>query len=380
MTPDDESDARGGGPKPPLPRGARRRGPPEAGARLRERLATTTASLTPAARRRRELEPYLRRLGQLGTLLGVLVLAGTLGYTLTEGVSVWHAFVRTLDTVSTLGSIPTPDDAPGQIVQVVLIVLGVGTLFYGLATAAEFFVAGHLTGLLDERRQQRVIDALSDHFLICGYGRVGRQVARDLRTAGMRYVVIDSNPDNRDQAADVGVRFIEGSPSEDEVLQSAGIMRAAGIVACVDSDAENIFITLTARELRSDITIVARAAADDSEKKLRRAGADRVISPYKASGHEMARQVLHPQISGALDVTPEYRFEQIEVSEGCPGAGRRIEEVRGTALIVGLQLADGSFLPQPEADAVLRPGDRLLALGPKETMDRLEGLFDATAR
>lgn len=379
MTPDSQSQPHAPGPEPPLRRGGGRRVTADAGARLRERLATTTASLTPAGRRRRELVPYLRRLGQLAALLGVLVLSGTVGFTLTEGVSVWHAFVRTLDTVSTLGSIPTPDDAPGQVVQVVLIVLGVGTLFYGLATAAEFFVAGHLTGLLDERRQQRVIDALSDHFLICGYGRVGRQVARDLRTAGMSYVVIDSNPDNRDHAGD-GVRFIEGSPSEDEVLRSAGIMRAAGIVACVDSDAENIFITLTARELRSDITIVARAAADHSEKKLRRAGADRVISPYKASGHEMARQVLHPQISGTIDVATEYRFEQIEVSDGCPGAHRRIEEVRGTAVIVGLQLADGTFVPQPEAHSLLHPGDRLLALGPAETMDRLEGLFDAAPR
>ena len=161
------------------------------------------------------------------------------------------------------------------------------------------------------------------------------------------------------------------------MLLAAGILRAAGVVACVDSDAENIFVTLTARELRGDITIVARAAADDSEKKLRRAGADRVISPYKTSGHEMARQVLHPQVSGILDVDPEYRLEEIEVIDGSKGAGQTIEDVRGTVMIVALRRSDGSFVAQPPPDLKLLPGERVLALGLEQSMDRLEALFDA---
>ena len=202
-----------------------------------------------------------------------------------------------------------------------LTLLGVGTLFYALVTVTEFFVGGHLAELLEERRTRKMIDSLTDHYLICGFGRVGRQVARDLRAAGAKYVVVDNNPENRDLAQGIGVRFIEGEPSEDEMLRSAGIDKARGVIACVDSDAENIFITLTARQMRPDINIVARAAVEDSEGKLRRAGADRVISPYKASGAEMARLALHPQVSGMLDVAPEYRMEEIEVSAGCEGAG-----------------------------------------------------------
>src|SRR4029077_18128510 len=133
---------------------------------------------------------------------------------------------------------------PGQIVKVLLVLLGVGTLFYGLVTVTEVFVAGHLADLLTERRTLKAIEATNDHYIICGFGRVGRQVARDLRAAGARYVVIDDNPENRELAQGVGVRFIEGDAADDAVLRAAGIDRARAIIACADSDAENIFITL----------------------------------------------------------------------------------------------------------------------------------------
>jgi voltage-gated potassium channel len=322
-----------------------------------------------------ELRPFLRRLGKLGGLILGLVVLGTLGYVVTEDVSVWFGVQWSLDTIATVGSIPHPDDTGAQVVQFLLTLLGVGTLFYALVTVTEFFVGGHLAELLDERRTRKMIDSLSDHYLICGFGRVGRQVARDLRAAGAKYVVVDSNPENRELAQGIGVRFIEGEPSEDEMLRAAGIDKARGVIACVDSDAENIFITLTARQLRPDINIVARAAVEDSEAKLRRAGADRVISPYKASGAEMARLALHPQVSGMLDVAPEYRMEEIEVTPGSEGAGLRIGDVRGGAFIVALRRDDGTFVAQPGSEVDLRDGDVRVALGTARTMDRLEALF-----
>ena len=187
--------------------------------------------------------------------------------------------------------------------------------------------------------------------------------------------MVDSNPDNRDLAQGVGVRFIDGDATDDGVLRAAGIERARSILACADSDAENIFITLTARELRADIAIVARAAAEDSEKKLKRAGADRVISPYKASGTEMARLALHPQVSGVVDVDAEYRMEEIAVSDGCEGARQTIGDIRGGSMIVGLRRGE-AFAPQPAADTVLLPGDVLMAMGTPTTLDRLERLFE----
>jgi voltage-gated potassium channel len=329
---------------------------------------------------RTEVQAFLRRLWALCLAIVALLVLGTVGFMATEHVGAWSGFEWSLDTVATVGSIPPPHTTGGQIVRTALIVLGVGTLFYALVTVTEVFVAGHLADLLAERRSRRAIDATSDHFIVCGFGRVGQQVARDVRAAGASYVVVDNNPSSVELARGVGVRLIEGSASEDEVLRAAGIMRARAVIACVDSDAENIFITLSARELRPDIPIVARASVEESEAKLRRAGADRVISPYKASGTEMARLALNPQVSGILDVAPEYRMEEIDVAPGCAGEGQAIGDVRGGAIIVGVRDPSGQFEPQPPAERVLAAGDVLLAMGTKRTMERLERLFAAGSR
>jgi voltage-gated potassium channel len=321
-----------------------------------------------------KLRFFVRRVAMLGGLVGVLLAFGTLGLALTEGVGTWYAFRWSLDTVATVGGFPQPHTTAGQVVHVGLIMLGVGTLFYALAMVAEFFVAGHLGDLLAERRRQRMIDSLTHHHIVCGFGRVGHQIARDLRAARADFVVIDSNASNREPAERMGVRFIEGDAADDAVLQRAGISRARSIIVCADSDAENIFITLTARGLRADIAIVARAAAEDAERKLKRAGADRVISPYKTSGTEMARLALHPQLSGVVDVNDEYRMEEIVVSDRCEGARRTIGDIRGGAMIVGLRRAS-VFQPQPPADVTLLPGDVVMAMGTPGTLDRLEELF-----
>jgi voltage-gated potassium channel len=328
---------------------------------------------------RAETAFFLRRLVRLAIVIVLVLAAGTAALAVVETVSPWHAFVMAVDTVATVGALPEPRDTGGQVITVLLIVFGVGTLFYALVTTAEFFVAGHLGGLLVERRMQKLTDALSDHYIVCGFGRVGREVARDLAASGARFVIVDERAENRDYIEDVRVRFIEASPSDDRSLHAAGIERARGIVACVDSDAENIFITLTARELRPDITIIARASAEESEKKLRRAGADRIVSPYKTSGQAMARLVLHPQVTGAVDVAPAYRLEEIEISGGCAAAGSRLEDVRGDAFVVAIRRADGSFHVQPPGETVLAPGDVLVAMGRLETIDRLTALFEPNA-
>jgi voltage-gated potassium channel len=322
-----------------------------------------------------EIRAFLRRLLLLAVLIVLLIAGGTAGLALTENDSVWDAFQWSLDTIATIGSHPRPETVPGQIVKVLLTVLGVGTLLYVLVSVTEVFVAGHLSDLLAERRTLKAIEATHDHYIICGFGRVGRQVARDLRAAGARYVVIDALPENRELAAGIGVRFIEGEATEDEVLRAAGIERARGIIACVDSDADNIFITLSARQLRPDIAIVARAASEDSESKLLRAGATRVISPYRSSGSEMARFALNPQVSGVVDVAPEYRLEEIQVAEGSEGEGQPIADVRGGAIIVGVRSADGTFHPQPPGETTLRAGDVVMAMGTLRTVQRLEALF-----
>ncbi len=330
----------------------------------------------PSAATHRQLMIFARRIALLGTIALVLLLLGALGLALSEGVGFWYAFRWALDTAATVGGFPQPRTTVGQIVQVALVVLGVGTLFYALATVAELFVAGHLADLLALRRTQKMIDSLTDHHIVCGFGRVGRQVARDLRAARADQVVVDTNPENRQLAEGLGICFIEGDAAEDGVLAEAGIARARSIIVCADSDANNVFITLTARELRSDIAIVARAAIEDTEKKLKRAGADRVISPYKASGTEMARLALHRQLSGVVDVDGQYRLEEIEVGGTSKALGKTIGDIRGGSIIVGLRRG-AAFQPQPPGDIALLAGDVIVAIGTPPALERLVGLLEA---
>jgi voltage-gated potassium channel len=331
-------------------------------------------ALEQRANARRELRLFMRRLLILFVALNVLVIAGTMAFVAVEHVSVAYGFDWTVDTVTTLGSIPDPHDAGGRVVKVGLELLGIGTLFYALATVAEFFVSGQLSGLLEERRMEKTIDSFNDHYIVCGFGRVGRQVSRDLSAAGAQHLVIDPNPANREAALAAGVPLIESQASDDEVLKEAGIERAHGVIACVDSDAENIFIALTARELRADILIIARASAEDSEKKLVRAGADRVISPYKTSGREMARVALRPQVGGALDVA-DYRMEEIEVSPECEAIGKTVGDVSGPVAIVAIRHPDGRLETQPPAQTVLHERDLIIAMGPPLAVERLERMF-----
>ena len=332
----------------------------------------------PSTTAQRQLMVFARRIALLGCVVLALLLIGAAALALSEGDGFWYSFRWALDTAATVGVFPAPRTLVGQIAHVALVVLGVATLFYALGTVAELFVAGHLADLLDLRRTQKMIDALNDHHIVCGFGRVGRQVARDLHAAGAEYVVVDMDPDNRQRAEGLGMHFIEGDAADDAVLREAGIARARSIIVCADSDANNVFITLTARELRSDVSIVARAALEDTEKKLKRAGADRVISPYKASGTEMARLALHRQLSGVVDVDVRYRLEEIEVGRGCAGLGLALADIRGGTLIVGLRRGE-EFQPQPPGETALQAGDVIIAIGTPPALSRLEGLLDERA-
>jgi voltage-gated potassium channel len=252
----------------------------------------STGGQPTAAAVRREIAHFLRRLITLLAMLTALTLVGATVLSLAEDVSWWHGIVWSVDIVATIGSLPHPDTVIGEVVEIALISFGLGTLFYLLVTFVELFVAGHMSGLLEVWKMERRIEELSGHYLICGFGRVGQQVARDFQEQGVAFVVVDDNAEVREAMDEMGVLYLHGSASDDALLREAGIERARAVIACVDSDAENIFITLSARELAPDIEIIARASEEASERKLMRAGANDVISPYKASGRAMARIAL----------------------------------------------------------------------------------------
>jgi voltage-gated potassium channel len=264
---------------------------------------------------RRELIYFLRRLVVAALALTILMVCGASAFAAFEGTTYWHGFVRAFETVTTLGSAGTPHSLGGQVTEIVLISLGLGTLLYLLGTTTELLVTGHLTGLLETRRMQKSIENLHDHYLICGFGRVGHQIARRFQSAQVPFVVIDDNPEVREDMEEMGLLHVDGPASDDDVLCEAGIMKARAVIACVDSDAENIFVTITARALRPDVEIVARASEEPTEQKLIRAGANDVVSPYKASGDTMARL--------ALDVPGEReRARPIDVNADGQAEGR----------------------------------------------------------
>jgi voltage-gated potassium channel len=237
---------------------------------------------------------FARRLALLFAVLAGVIVGSGIAFSAVEGTSAAYGLAWALDKVTTVGDLHTPANFGGRVLLAILELFGIGTLFYGLATVAEFFVSGQLSGLLAQRRIQRMIDSYTDHFIVCGYGRVGQQVARDLLAGHAQVVVIDQSPRNREVAQHDGVTYIEGEATHDEVLLYAGIERAAAVIACVDSDADNIFIALTARELSGQVRVIARASIGETARKLLHAGADEVISPYTMAGAEMARLALSP--------------------------------------------------------------------------------------
>ena len=326
-----------------------------------------------------------RRLAMLGLALCVLIAGGTVAYALVEDRNVWDGFVWTVDTVATTGSIQAPQDPAGEVVKVALTFLGVGTLFYALVSLTELVVTGELGTLLSERRARKMTERLRDHYIVCGFGRVGRQVARDLRAAGALYVVIDEEPKNREAAYAPGVRFITARPSDDEALRDAGIARARAIVACVDSDAENIFIALTARELRPDIAIVARASREDNESKLRRAGADRVVTPDAIGGHRLALALLRPAVHDLFNEIFSFGIEvavdvgQILIEPSSPFAGQTVagcdlRRMRNVS-ILAIREPGGAFALNPDAERVVHPGETLIVIGPAQAVYELEAMY-----
>lgn len=321
--------------------------------------------------------------GMLGATILVL-LGGTVGFrhTLHEG---WlQAFYRAVITVSLTGIDTVPTNDAARILTIVMVLCGITIFGYIAAAIVEAIAGGVVSGALAERRRTRAIERLNQHFIICGFGRVGRQVAHEFEAAGVSYVVLDYSDDAVEAAAELNVLFIEGNGTEDEDLARAGLDRARGLVAAADSDADNLYIALSARAARPGLTIVARASDEDAEKKLKLAGADRVVAPYSTAGRVMANLVLKPQVTAFLDTVttatgPDLQLAEIEVRRTCPQAGRTIRELhvrRETgAIIIALRKRDGSFDTTPEPDALIEADDVLIGVGTPDEIRRLEDMF-----
>jgi voltage-gated potassium channel len=327
------------------------------------------------------------RLRQVGVLLAFVVgtlVAGTIAFHQTLHESWFQSFYRSVVTVTLTGLDSIPRGDGSRLVSLLLVAAGLLIIFYAGAVIVEAIAGGVVTGALAERRRERTIEHLHDHFIICGYGRVGRRVADEFRATGVPFLVLDFHEDAVAAAREDGALMIEGDATRDENLRRAGLDRARGLVAASDSDSDNLYVVLSARSERPDLTIVARASGEDAERKLALAGADRVVLPYTTAGHVMANLVLKPQVTAFLDVVttatgPDLELVEIEVRETSPAAGRTIRDLRirheTGALVVALRKPDGTFDTTPEPDTPLAVGDVLIGVGSPDEIQKLEDLF-----
>ena len=328
---------------------------------------------------------WVKQVKKIVVLFLAISVYGTLGYILIEGWSVVDALYMTAVTVSTVGySEVHPLSLSGKAFTISLIVVGVGAFLYIISSIAEFVVSGQLTGALGRRRMKKTIDAMKDHYIICGYGRVGHQVALELQREGVPFVVVDTNEHVGQDCVQKGYLFIKGDASNDEVLKEAGIMRAIGLVTATDADADNVYITLSARNLKSDLFIVARSNLEKSEFKLIKAGADRVICPDSLGGRRLASLLIRPTVIEFLDVVMysaeiELLMEEVIVHKRSPFVGETIEDVRrkciaGPNILALKKRGQEQMIASPDLKTVVDEGDRFVALGTKEQLRGLEGL------
>jgi len=317
------------------------------------------------------------RLRRALAMLGLVLLGGTLGY-LALGASPLDAVYRAVTVITTVGfqqgAAPTRGE---KVFTIVLVLVGVGTALYALGALLELLVEGQLAATFGRRRMERKIAAMSGHVIICGWGRVGRVVADQLARQDVDFVVVDVDADRL-----AGIRYpsLVGDATDDAVLRDAGIERAKALVTVMSNDAADLYVTLSGRSLNPDLFIVGRARGVDSEEKILRAGADRVINPQAIGGSRIAALLLQPHVAEFLDVVTreagmEFRLEEVPVAATSPLRGTRLGDsdirARTGALVLALRQPDGTFVTNPSPDTALGEGQVLIAVGTEQQLGEL---------
>jgi voltage-gated potassium channel len=313
-------------------------------------------------------------------VLAVMVI-GTIGYLL-FGLSFTDAVYQTVTTVTTVGFRELKDfTVAEQWFTIFIIVVGVSTVLYTFTLAVQVVVDGQLRDFVGRRFMDREINKLNGHTIVCGWGRVGRAVAEDLADAGHAVVVVDLDPD---RLANVPFPTVIGDATLDSTLRSAGLERAGALIAALEGDAENLFVTLSARAIKADLFIVARARQDESVPKLANAGADRVVNPQELGAARMASFVARPHVAEFVDVVMherslEFRMQEFAVPERSSLAGVTLRDAdlrkQAGVLILALRRVDGSFTTNPDPDLMIEPHQILIAVGTDDDIARLDDLI-----
>jgi voltage-gated potassium channel len=329
------------------------------------------------------MSPRRRLLWGVSALV-IIIAAGAIGYVIIEGWSFIDALYMTIITITTVGYAEVhPLTTTGRIFSIFLIVGGVSGALYTLSVIAGYIIEGHLGTTLGRRRMERSIAKLKEHFILCGYGRVGQEIARIFTEEGVPFVVIDKDRDSIATAEKDGRLYVLGDATSDEVLKEAGIEQARGLVVALGSDADSVYITLSARGLRPDLFIEARASSSMAGAKLKKAGANRIIAPYSLGARRMAELALRPAVVDFIDTVIRSRgrdlqMENITVSHDSALAGLTVEETRHRtkAAILTISRKGGKLLVNPSIEETIEAGDRLITLGTKKQLAALEEICE----
>jgi len=316
------------------------------------------------------------------SLLGILFL-GSLGFVWLEGWSFFDGLYMTVTTLTTVGYGEVhPLSHTGRIYNMLLILAGMGVMLYIVSSLARVVVEGEIRQALGKRKLLTRIKRLKGHYIICGFGRIGEIIARQLKEKGIPLVVVENNPEHVSRLEESGYSFVVGDATREEVLQEAGIERASGLVAVVHSDADNVYITLTARSLKPDLYIVARAEERGAEQKLKRAGADKVESPYEIGGRKMAYAILRPTVTTFMELAMaegvDLSMEEVAVEPTSPLIGLALKDsgIRRDLdiIVVAIKRASGEMLYNPTPDTQIEGEDTLVVLGMRQNLEALEKL------
>lgn len=328
------------------------------------------------------MKEFRKKVVLMAALIVLIISFGTFGYMLIEGWNFFDSFYMTIITLTTVGYGEVhPLSAIGRFFTIVLIIGGVGTVFYALSTGAKITLEGELQEIFGRQRLERKIKELKDHYIVSGYGRMGRIICRELREHNLPFAVIEKNLDN--VRADGDTLIFEGDATKDEVLKTMGIERAKGLISVLPTDAENLYVVLSARVLNPNLLIVARAGEEGSEQKLLRAGADRVVSPYHIGGIRIAHTVLKPAVvdfiefatkSGNIDL----QMEEITIREGSELVGLTLDECGFGrdlgVIIVAIKQPSGEMRFNPTFRSTVTAGDTLIAIGEIHKLKQLEDM------
>ncbi len=324
-----------------------------------------------------------REIRRVAIFFAALFVVGTLGFRWIEKIPWLDALYMTVITLSTVGFGEVRPLGPlGKVFTSVLILLGVGTLGLLASKVTEAAIGGRVF-----RRRRMIMEnrRLTDHVIVCGFGRMGRSVTEQLEIFGTPFTVVEKDPARLEEVEDLGFPHIAGDATDDATLLAAGVERARALATVLPHDADNLFVTLTARNLNRGLTIVARASSEKNRPKLVSAGANHVFDPYQSGGRLLARQLLHPSVTAFMDLftrrgEADLAIEEVEIAAGSPLAGVTLREApirrEMDVIVVGIRRADRDLLFNPSPDVAPSPGDVLVALGRRENLQRLARLAE----